>query len=1110
MKKLLITVIVSFLILSFVFQPSSAIAITKYRISEPEVAQTYEIDEDKLSPDPFGLEYRNILGDPYVENHLDPDLPEEIRTRILEKNQPFRKPEYTPPTPEVIAKTRAQAEAFDCSTVTDVPQIECEALVELYASTNGAGWKFNNYWLSGTTVGSWWGVFTNLGHVRSIDLNNNQLTGSIPPQLGNLQNLQDLSLNVNQLTGSIPTELANLSSLRLLNLSSNLLNGSISPGFGNLLNFGWLYLNDNQLSGVIPTQLGNLINLTYLSLGNNLLSGSIPSELGNLINLVYLSLENNELTGPFPSGLCYLTNLEHLSLGFNQLTGPLPVGLANLTNLSFLNLGSNQLTGNIPSQLGNLTKLTTLYLTLNHFTGNIPVELANLANLEYLDLGANLLTGAIPPQLGSLNRLWVLGLYSNQLSGSIPSELGNLTNLQFLYLSDNQLTSSIPSQLGNLTNLYYLDLGNNQLSGSIPSGLANLSNLQNLVISDNQLSGPIPPQLGNLTNLVILYLDTNQLSGSIPPQLGNLPHIFDLKLNNNQLNGEIPTEISKLTHLLYLHLEFNQFSGSIPLSFTQLTILSAFSFFSNDLCEPNTPGFLAWKETVTDWQGTGLICILPEIPFQPNQDGYSFQNWASITYSDYTYADVVRMFGAEAACWSIGPVCVLKPYAELFNYAANLGMYGGHCLGMAVTSSRFYKGLDLHTGFDHAFDLSKESSVNINWLNETFSSTARRNISYFHVMQATEPIASNMSESTQKTPSEFLSELSAFIADSGNDYPILFIYNSAKTGGHAVTPYAIEDQGDGMFLIRIYDNNYPADSGRKITINQHENTWSYYGDYNGNATSHNIGFVPISLFAQRPQCFWCESSLNSTPLIQLNYEGSGEFLITNSLGNRLGYQDGVFYDEIPGAFANPHFGGLQVDSQPIFYLPVSDEYDITIDGAATATSESGSLVTFGPGYAVQIAGITTGPSTFDEISISTNGTAFTYQPNQSQQVDVGLYVDTDTASWQLQTGQVDIAAGQKGFITVDPAQKILTVNNLQNASGDYNLFFKRVSDYGTMFFAANAIDLPAAVTHSIHFEGWLDSGTAQLDVDTDGDGNPEETIFLDNQMKYLFLPIIKR
>ena len=39
----------------------------------------------------------------------------------------------------------------------------------------------------------------------------NQLSGAIPPELGNLANLTVLGLSFNQLSGAIPSELGNLS-----------------------------------------------------------------------------------------------------------------------------------------------------------------------------------------------------------------------------------------------------------------------------------------------------------------------------------------------------------------------------------------------------------------------------------------------------------------------------------------------------------------------------------------------------------------------------------------------------------------------------------------------------------------------------------------------------------------------------------------------------------------------------------------------------------------------------------------------------------------------------------------------------------------------------------
>lgn len=62
-----------------------------------------------------------------------------------------------------------------------------------------------------------------------MGLHLNQLTGSIPPELGDLPGLTVLHLYFNQLSGSLPPELGKLTSLQQLYLYSNKLSGDIPP-----------------------------------------------------------------------------------------------------------------------------------------------------------------------------------------------------------------------------------------------------------------------------------------------------------------------------------------------------------------------------------------------------------------------------------------------------------------------------------------------------------------------------------------------------------------------------------------------------------------------------------------------------------------------------------------------------------------------------------------------------------------------------------------------------------------------------------------------------------------------------------------------------------------
>jgi len=58
-----------------------------------------------------------------------------------------------------------------------------------------------------------WGEVYSVEDTDSLILTNNQISGEIPPEIGNLTNLTSLGLYSNELTGSIPPEIGNLTNL---------------------------------------------------------------------------------------------------------------------------------------------------------------------------------------------------------------------------------------------------------------------------------------------------------------------------------------------------------------------------------------------------------------------------------------------------------------------------------------------------------------------------------------------------------------------------------------------------------------------------------------------------------------------------------------------------------------------------------------------------------------------------------------------------------------------------------------------------------------------------------------------------------------------------------
>ena len=149
--------------------------------------------------------------------------------------------------------TIQSARDMQTMSTTATPAPQRDALIAIYNATGGNSWLNNDNWLTTNLVSTWDGVTTDVnGNVIRLNLESNNLSGSLPAELGDLIYLRDLNLSINQITGLIPNEIGSLSNLRDL------------------------FLDNNSLSGPIPNTIGNLSNLRYLLLSNNSLSGPIP------------------------------------------------------------------------------------------------------------------------------------------------------------------------------------------------------------------------------------------------------------------------------------------------------------------------------------------------------------------------------------------------------------------------------------------------------------------------------------------------------------------------------------------------------------------------------------------------------------------------------------------------------------------------------------------------------------------------------------------------------------------------------------------------------------------------------------------------------------------
>ncbi len=195
---------------------------------------------------------------------------------------------------------------------------EREALTAFYEAMGGTHWDQAEGWLTEFRLDDWHGVEVAHGHVVSLALPDNNLTGELTDALAKLTHLERLDLRWNAIGGDIPESLSWLLKAKEVLLSGNNLTGAIPEAIGSMPALTRLDLSYNGLTGEIPAALGELNSLRSIGLQHNRLSGAIPQSMGNIGTLQRVIVNNNDLYGSLPSGFGDIDGL-HLNLAGNAI-----------------------------------------------------------------------------------------------------------------------------------------------------------------------------------------------------------------------------------------------------------------------------------------------------------------------------------------------------------------------------------------------------------------------------------------------------------------------------------------------------------------------------------------------------------------------------------------------------------------------------------------------------------------------------------------------------------------------------------------------------------------------------------------------------------------------
>jgi hypothetical protein len=274
-----------------------------------------------------------------------------------------------------------------------VSEQEFQALKALYNATGGNNWTNRTGWENINTTATkddvttaWAGIeIIEDGHIIEITFHNekNNISGQLPPEIGNLVWLKSLDIANNNITGILPAELGNLVNLEAISLSDNNINGPLPSSLANLVKLRTIYFSNNPLNCPFPNEIiFHWVKLYNFQVSFDGLTGEINLNFELFPDLYIFQVYENQLIGEIPQSINKIKNLYSLDFRKNNLTGTLPT-LDSCISIRNVNFSENNFTGTVPLNYNNINAPNSFFFNDNNLTGSLPVSFVSKVGKLY-------------------------------------------------------------------------------------------------------------------------------------------------------------------------------------------------------------------------------------------------------------------------------------------------------------------------------------------------------------------------------------------------------------------------------------------------------------------------------------------------------------------------------------------------------------------------------------------------------------------------------------------------------------------------------------------------------------------------------------------------------
>ncbi|MCA6611841.1 MAG: hypothetical protein IM516_06960 [Pseudanabaena sp. M158S2SP1A06QC] len=541
-------------------------------------------------------------------------------------------------------------------------------------------------------------------------------------------------------------------------------------------------------------------------------------------------------------------------------------------------------------------------------------------------------------------------------------------------------------------------------------------------------------------------------------------------------------------------------------------------------CQSNSAIPSSNKETIsldkTKATSANSNALIADLGFRPASNGFSFENYGKDSnIKNLSPVEIQRMFGNQV-CATSGDNCILTPPAQQWMKEVNKSMNGGHCEGMAALSMILYADKDKVSGFGNTPDLSLQGNEKL-----------QREIAYWFATQYTQPTANR--EIKDKTPSELLDILLSTLKPNA---PIeqtytMGIYQDGFKGGHAITPYGVEDLGNGNYAVMVYDNNHPKIE-RKVEIDRNTNTWKYYAatnpdepesTYIGDADTKTLTLTPTPPRYERQVCNFCDTDETSATngsdktvankgntsnaitaqINQIFLEGDADILITNG-NQKIGYENEKFVNTFSGATFIPIKSSKlwQDDEEPVYNIPLNIPFTINLQGNKKSNGKDlTDVAMIGPNYDLAVEGIKVLSGQKDTIKFDASGQSLSYQPGNKETPNIIFGTSGKNDDYEFELDGIEIDAGGTISANLDTTKGRFGIKISESKQeATFNLIIRRVDDKTEQKFEGEDLTLDSGDTLYLDYAKWTGKGgSLTIELDKGSDGIIDSTTTLKNK-----------